>query len=73
MKFTGTSLPLGTLYMVAPSLHSTAWDEPSEPIQAFGAHTKDANGEAVKSFTFLQLSDSHVGFSGPPDPLGTAA
>ena len=67
MKFAGLSLGLGTLYTVAPRLHSTALG------RAFGDHTKKANGEAVKPFTFLQLSDSHVGFSGPPDPLGTAA
>lgn len=67
MKFAGMSLGLGTLYAVAPSLHSSALG------RAFAEHTKDSNGEAVKPFTFLQLSDSHVGFSGPPDPLGTAA
>lgn len=67
MKFAGLSLGLGTLYTVAPGLHSTALG------RAFGEHTKKSNGEAVKPFTFLQLSDSHVGFSGPPDPLGTAA
>jgi 3',5'-cyclic AMP phosphodiesterase CpdA len=67
MKFAGLSLGLGTLYAVAPGLHSTALG------RAFGEHTKSTNGEAVKPFTFLQLSDSHVGFSGPPDPLGTAA
>jgi 3',5'-cyclic AMP phosphodiesterase CpdA len=67
MKFAGMSLGLGTLYAVAPGLHSSARG------RAFGEHTKSKNGEAVKPFTFLQLSDSHVGFSGPPDPLGTAA
>jgi 3',5'-cyclic AMP phosphodiesterase CpdA len=24
-------------------------------------------------FSFVQLSDAHVGFNGPPDPLGTRA
>ena len=67
MKFTGMSLGLGTLYAVAPTLHSSALG------LEFARHTKSANGEAVKPFTFLQLSDSHVGFSGPPDPLGTKA
>ena len=67
MKFAGMSLGLGTLYTIAPGLHSSALG------RAFGEHTKSKNGEAVKPFTFLQLSDSHVGFSGPPDPLGTAA
>jgi 3',5'-cyclic AMP phosphodiesterase CpdA len=28
---------------------------------------------AATAFTFVQLSDTHVGFSGPPNPTGTAA
>jgi 3',5'-cyclic AMP phosphodiesterase CpdA len=32
-----------------------------------------SNGEAPKAFSIVQLSDTHVGFSGPPDPLGTKA
>jgi hypothetical protein len=31
------------------------------------------NGEKVTPFSFVQLSDAHVGFNGPPDPLGTKA
>src|SRR5438067_10579700 len=31
------------------------------------------NGEAPSPFTVVQLSDTHVGFNGPPDPLGTKA
>jgi 3',5'-cyclic AMP phosphodiesterase CpdA len=31
------------------------------------------NGEAVTPFSFIQLSDTHVGFEGPPNPLGTQA
>jgi len=34
---------------------------------------KAANGEAPATFTFAQFSDPHVGFQGPPDPLGTKA
>src|ERR1043166_504997 len=30
-------------------------------------------GEAPSPFSVVQLSDTHVGFNGPPDPLGTAA
>jgi 3',5'-cyclic AMP phosphodiesterase CpdA len=30
-------------------------------------------GEAPRPFSFVQLSDTHVGFSGPPNPLGTRA
>lgn len=31
------------------------------------------NGEAPGPFSIVQLSDTHVGFQGPPDPLGTKA
>jgi hypothetical protein len=31
------------------------------------------NGEAPSPFSIVQLSDTHVGFNGPPDPLGTKA
>ena len=31
------------------------------------------NGERPTPFTFVQFSDTHVGFDGPPDPLGTKA
>jgi hypothetical protein len=36
-------------------------------------HFKRANGEAPSPFSIVQLSDTHVGFNGPPDPLGTKA
>jgi DNA repair exonuclease SbcCD nuclease subunit len=31
------------------------------------------NGEQMTPFSFVQLSDAHVGFNGLPDPLGTKA
>jgi hypothetical protein len=31
------------------------------------------NGEGPGPFSIVQLSDTHVGFQGPPDPLGTKA
>lgn len=31
------------------------------------------NGEGTGPFSIVQLSDTHVGFQGPPDPLGTKA
>jgi 3',5'-cyclic AMP phosphodiesterase CpdA len=34
---------------------------------------KGKTGEAPKPFSFVQLSDTHVGFSGAPMPLGTRA
>ncbi|HEY2324236.1 MAG TPA: metallophosphoesterase [Thermoanaerobaculia bacterium] len=50
---------------------------------SFGASTAHAKtisnllgrrtGEAPSPFSIVQLSDTHVGFNGPPDPLGTAA
>lgn len=67
VRFAGLALGLGTMYTVAPGLHSTAFG------REFAEHTRQQNGEAIQPFTFLQLSDSHVGFNGPPDPLGTAA
>jgi len=36
-------------------------------------HLRRRNGESPGSFSIVQLSDTHVGFNGPPDPLGTAA
>ena len=36
-------------------------------------HFKAKNGEAPSPFSIVQLSDTHVGFNGPPDPLGTKA
>src|ERR1044072_7600867 len=32
-----------------------------------------STGEAPSPFAVVQLSDTHVGFTGPPDPLGPAA
>jgi len=32
-----------------------------------------ASGERVSPFSFIQLSDAHVGFNSPPDALGTKA
>ena len=53
------------------SSHALAWlMEDAEPEQG-GLMRK--NGEAVTPFSFVQLSDSHVGFNGPPNPLGTQA
>jgi len=36
-------------------------------------HVKRTNGEAPAPFSIVQLSDTHVGFNVPPDPLGTKA
>jgi 3',5'-cyclic AMP phosphodiesterase CpdA len=67
LKFAGASLGVGVLYSAYPSALSKA--EAGSLFAALG----QANGERVAPFSFVQLSDAHVGFSGPPDPLGTKA
>jgi 3',5'-cyclic AMP phosphodiesterase CpdA len=66
LKVSGTALGIGVLYTAAPVAAS---GEVGEMMRALG--TK--NGEVVTPFSFVQLSDAHVGFNGPPDPLGTKA
>lgn len=66
LKVSGTALGIGVLYTAAPIAAS---GEVGEMMRALG--TK--NGEVVTPFSFVQLSDAHVGFNGPPDPLGTKA
>jgi 3',5'-cyclic AMP phosphodiesterase CpdA len=66
LKVSGTALGIGVLYTAAPMAAS---GEVGEMMRALG--TK--NGEVVTPFSFVQLSDAHVGFNGPPDPLGTKA
>jgi 3',5'-cyclic AMP phosphodiesterase CpdA len=43
------------------------------PAKAALSHFARHNGEAPAPFSIVQLSDTHVGFNGPPDPLGTQA
>jgi 3',5'-cyclic AMP phosphodiesterase CpdA len=64
LKFTSISLGIGTLYSVAPAALTNA------EAAAFFRDNGKRSGEAVKPFTFVQLSDTHVGFNGPPDPIG---
>jgi hypothetical protein len=66
MKIAGTSLGIGVLYTALPQ---GAVGEAWEMMRWLGKQ----NGEAVTPFSFVQLSDAHVGFNGPPDPLGTKA
>jgi hypothetical protein len=65
LKVSGAALGIGVLYQVAP----LATAEASETFRLLGRHS----GEGVTPFSFIQLSDAHVGFNGPPDPLGTKA
>ncbi len=64
LRITGASLGVGALYGVLPARAAAA------DVQR---RLRRANGEAVTPFSFVQLSDTHVGFSGPPNPNGTAA
>jgi 3',5'-cyclic AMP phosphodiesterase CpdA len=66
LKIAGTSLGIGALYSVLPK---PLKGETAEMARWLGA----SNGEQASPFTFVQMSDAHVGFNGPPDPLGTKA
>src|SRR5580698_11393263 len=67
LKIAGASLGIGVLYSAYPA--AAASGEVGGMFDALGR----ANGEKATPFSFLQLSDAHVGFNGPPDPLGTKA
>ncbi|HUO15571.1 MAG TPA: metallophosphoesterase [Verrucomicrobiae bacterium] len=67
LKISGSSLGIGVLYSACPAALSAG--ETGSMFAALGR----ANGERVSPFSFVQLSDAHVGFNGPPDPLGTKA
>jgi 3',5'-cyclic AMP phosphodiesterase CpdA len=67
LKIAGSSLGIGVLYSAYPAAQSRG--AVGGLFDALGR----ANGEKVAPFSFVQLSDAHVGFNGPPDPLGTKA
>jgi hypothetical protein len=67
LRIAGSAIGIGVLYEFAPMLARSAR---ADPISDF---YRKVNGEAPSSFTFAQFSDPHVGFQGPPDPLGTRA
>jgi hypothetical protein len=67
LRMAGVSLGIGVVYEFAPLLAHRA------EADAISSFFKKANGEAPQSFSFAQFSDPHVGFHGPPDPLGTQA
>jgi 3',5'-cyclic AMP phosphodiesterase CpdA len=67
LKLTGTVLGAGALYQVG----AAAGVDP-RGIALMGSLGQET-GERVTPFSFVQLSDTHVGFQGPPDPLGTQA
>jgi hypothetical protein len=66
MKIATTSFGIGMLCQVLPV---PAVGENREYLNFLGKQ----NGEKPTPFSFVQLSDTHVGFNGPPDPLGTKA
>jgi 3',5'-cyclic AMP phosphodiesterase CpdA len=67
LKIAASSVGIGVLYSAYPAALSAG--EPGGLFSALGR----ANGEKPSPFSFVQLSDAHVGFNGPPDPLGTKA
>jgi 3',5'-cyclic AMP phosphodiesterase CpdA len=67
LRVAGTSLSIGALYSVFPPLARGGGSE------ILARTLGELNGEAPAPFSFVQLSDTHVGFNGPPDPLGTKA
>src|SRR5512146_190143 len=67
LKVSGISLGVGALITIAPGLAGGA--QAATLRRWF--HRK--NGEEVAPFHLVQLSDAHVGFSGPPNPTGTKA
>ncbi len=67
LRIAGSSLGIGVLYSAYPA--ALTQGEANSMFSALGRET----GEKVTPFSFVQLSDAHVGFDGPPDPLGTKA
>ena len=67
LEIAGVSLGFGALYRVAPAL--AAGGEADVLARSLARR----NGERVTPFSFVQLSDTHVGFSGPANPTGTRA
>lgn len=66
LRIAGVSLGAGALYRVAPAL--ALGGEAEDIARAM----KEKNGEAVRPFSFVQLSDTHVGSGAPVNPGGTA-
>ena len=64
MRIAGMSLGAGALYQVLPVKLNA---DNNEIFNWMGKK----NGERPAPFSFVQLSDTHVGFNGPPNPLGT--
>lgn len=66
LTLSAAPIGIGVLYRALPAAASSAAAE-------LWAGLGERNGERPRPFSFVQLSDTHVGFNGPPDPLGTRA
>jgi predicted MPP superfamily phosphohydrolase len=67
LKVSGMSLGVGALISVAPAM---AGGGPAATLRRW---FRRQNGEEITPFRLVQLSDTHVGFNGPPNPTGTKA
>ena len=67
LKIAGATLGAGALFRFAPALGA------SPAGLELAKRIRGKTGEAPRPFSFVQLSDTHVGFNGPPNPLGTRA
>src|SRR3954452_3094436 len=67
LQIAGASFGIGVAYSAFPA--AAVGGETREMFNFLGKQS----GEKVAPFSFIQLSDAHVGFNGPPDPLGTKA
>jgi 3',5'-cyclic AMP phosphodiesterase CpdA len=67
LRISALSLGAGALYRVSP-----AWAD-GGPAGDVAAEQSRRNGEPAGPFTFVQMSDTHVGFAAAPNPTGTLA
>ena len=65
LQVSGRTLAFGALYQVGLGAGPLGQEKASALSRL--------SGERVQPFSFIQLSDTHVGFEGPPNPLGTRA
>ena len=64
LRVTTASLAFGALHRVGDALAA------SGPGGELSGQLAMKNGERIAPFSFVQLSDTHVGFQGPPNPTG---
>ena len=65
LQLTGRTLACGALHQVGLGVGPLG-------LEAATAQGR-LSGERIQPFSFIQLSDTHVGFEGPPNPLGSQA